>query len=526
LIYFFDSYALDTDRRELRRESGLIALQPQVFDLLEYLIRHRDRVVTKDDMLAAIWGGRIVSESTLTSRINAARTAIGDRGEDQRLIRTLPRKGIRFVGDVRETDGATTATLASAQVEGTPVIATCEPEKASIVVLPFHNLSDDPEQQYFVDGVTESLTTDLSRIMGLRVIARNTAFTFKGKAIDAKQIGRELNVRYVLEGSVQRGGNRLRANVQLIDARTATHLWADRFEQPVTDLFDMQDEIVSRLANALDAQLIAAEARRAEYSLHPNSMELYFQGKALLQKGWTPEYLTQARTAFERALALDPNNVEAIVWMATVDVIVGSSYLTDERAAHLAMAEALSVKALSLAPGHAFAHLILGFVLNATNRIDQAVAEFEQALALDRNLAEAHAAIGHAKFLMGRGVETDAHMNEAFRLSPRDIFAHRWYMIAGQAKLQRSADAEAAGLFLRGIEANRNFPPTHFFLAAALALQGALVQAGTAATAGLALDPGFTIRRFRLGASSDNPTFLAERERVYEGMRLAGVPEE
>lgn len=525
MLYLFDNYVLDTDQRELRRDRNTIPLQPQVFDLLEYLVRHRDRVVTKDDLIAAIWRGRIVSESALTTRINAARMAIGNSGEAQRLIRTLPRKGVRFVGDVRETDGAAVLTLSSAQTGAMPANSIYAWERASIVVLPFHNLSDDPKQEYFVDGVTESLTTDLSRIVGLRVIARNTAFTFKGTAIDVKRIGHELNVRYVLEGTVQRGGNRLRVNVQLIDAGTATHLWADRFEQPVADLFDMQDEIVSRLANTLDAQLIEAEARRAERSLHPNSMELYFQGKALLQKGWTPEYLTQARKVFERALALDPKNIDAMVWIATVDVIVGSSYLTDDRAAHLAVAEVTSVKALSLAPNHAFAHLILGFVLNATNRVDRAMAEFERALSLDRNLAEAHAAIGHSKFVMGRGAETAAHINEAFRLSPRDIFAHRWHMIAGQAKLQCSANAEAAGLFLRSIEANRNFAPTHFLLAAVLALLGSMDQARAAAKAGLALDPSFTIRRFRMGASGDNPTFLDKREHVCEGMRLAGVPE-
>ena len=168
----------------------------------------------------------------------------------------------------------------------------------SIVVLPFANIGGDPEQDYFVDGVTESLTTDLSRISGSFVIARNTAFTFKGKAVDVKQIGRELNVRYVLEGSVQRGGNRLRVNVQLIDAETGNHLWAERFDKPVADLFDMQDEIVSRLANTLNAQLIAAEARRAERSLHPDAMDLYFQGMACLNKGMTPEYMAQARRLF------------------------------------------------------------------------------------------------------------------------------------------------------------------------------------------------------------------------------------
>src|ERR1700722_1391240 len=179
----------------------------------------------------------------------------------------------------------------------------------SIVVLPFANIGGDAEQDYFVDGITECLTTDLSRIAGAFVIARNTAFTFKGRAVDVKRVGRELNVRYVLDGSVQRGGNRLRVNVQLVDAETGNHLWAERFEKPIADLFDMQDEIVSRLANTLNAQLIEAEARQAKRSLHPDAVELYFQGMACFNKGRTSEYLAQARSFFERALALDPKNV-------------------------------------------------------------------------------------------------------------------------------------------------------------------------------------------------------------------------
>ena len=187
------------------------------------------------------------------------------------------------------------------------------------MVLPFANIGGDPEQDYFVDGVTESLTTDLSRINGAFVIARNTAFTFKGKPVDVKKLGRELNVRYVLEGSVQRAGNRLRVNVQLVDAETGNHLWAERFDKPVADLFDMQDEIVSRLANALDAELIAAEARRAERSLHPDAMDLVFQGRSWFNKGLTPDYMAQARRFFEKAMALDPENVEAMVGLARVD---------------------------------------------------------------------------------------------------------------------------------------------------------------------------------------------------------------
>jgi TolB-like protein/class 3 adenylate cyclase len=188
--------------------------------------------------------------------------------------------------------------------------------RLSIVVLPFVNIGGDPEQEYFVDGVTESLTTDLSRISGAFVISRNTAFTFKGKALDVRKLGRELNIRYVLEGSVQQSGNRLRVNVQLVDAETGNHLWAERFDKPIADLFDMQDEIVSRLANALDAELIAAEARRAEHSVHPDAMDLVFQGRSCFNRGLIPDYMTQARRFFEQALALDPENIEAMVGLA------------------------------------------------------------------------------------------------------------------------------------------------------------------------------------------------------------------
>jgi len=409
---------------------------------------------------------------------------------------------------------------------GTSAVITPSPPLAprlSMVVLPFANIGGDPEQDYFVDGVTESLTTDLSRISGAFVIGRHTAFTYKGKAVDLRRIGRELNVRYVLEGSVQRGGNRLRVNVQLIDAETGSHLWAERFEKAVTDLFDMQDEIVSRLANTLNAELIEAEARRAERAPHPNSMDLYFQGRSWANKGMTPEYMAEARSLFERALVLDPSNIEALVGTALVDV--SSVHLTDYRAAPMAEAEAVLIKALSIAPQHASAHMLLGVVEMYTNRAARGIADCERALELDRNLANAHGFIGLAKHYLGRSVETETHVNEALRLSPRDIYAFRWLMCAGFAKVHLDADAEAVTRFRRSVEANRNCPLMHFGLAAALALLGSLDQARAAAKAGLALDRSFTIRRFRVGASSDNPTYLAKRERVYEGMRMAGVPE-
>jgi TolB-like protein/class 3 adenylate cyclase len=461
-------------------------------------------------------GGICISYSVYDQVRGKVGVEFSDLGEQNLKNIAVPVRVYAVVGD-----GPRSATQVERSGKG-PL----SPPRLAIVVLPFANLSGDPEQDYFVDGVTESLTTDLSRISGSFVIGRHTAFTFKGKAVDLKQIGRELNVRYVLEGSVQRSGNRLRVNVQLIDAETGNHLWAERFDTPVADLFDMQDEIVARLANTLDAQLIAAEARRAERSLHPNSMDLFFQGRACWNKGFAPEYMTQARDFFERSLALDPNNIDAMVFVAAVHIVVGAGFQTDDRAAHLAVAETTLTKALSHAPNHAFAHLALGVVQSSTNRVAQGVAEYERALALDRNLADAHALIGEARTYMGRAVETEAHINEAFRLSPRDILAFNWLQLIGYAKLQLNADAEAVSCFRRSIEANRNYPITHFALAAALALLGSQDEARAAAKAGLALDQSFTIRRYRNGAPSDNPTYLASQERVYQGMRLAGVPEE
>jgi TolB-like protein/Flp pilus assembly protein TadD len=438
-----------------------------------------------------------------------------DLGEQNLKNIALP---VRAYAVVR--DGSSAATQAERARPG-PL----SPPRLSIVALPFANLSGDPEQEYFVDGVTESLTTDLSRINGAFVIARNTAFTFKGKAIDVKKLGRELNVRYVLEGSVQRGGNRLRVNVQLVDAETGNHLWAERFDKTVADLFDVQDEIVSRLANTLTSQLVEVEAQRAERAPHPDATDLYFQGWAFANKGITPEYMTKARSFFERALTLDPKNIEALVGMASIDLGMAANHLIDDGITRLAVAETALTRALSLAPRHARAHMFVGVVRIYTNRAALGIAECEQALVLDRNLATAHGFIGLGKYFLGRGEETEAHIQEAFRLSPRDIYAYWWMVFVAIAKLQLNADAEAVIWLRRSIETNPNWPQSHFLLAAALALLGSLDEARAAAQAGLALDPSFTPRRFRALAATNNPVVLATGMRVAGGMRMAGVPD-
>jgi TolB-like protein/class 3 adenylate cyclase/Flp pilus assembly protein TadD len=414
---------------------------------------------------------------------------------------------------------------------GMPTVAGAVPQKPgpprlSMVVLPFANIGGDQSHENFVDGVTESLTTDLSRIRGAFVIARNTAFTYKGKPLDMKTIGRELNVRYVLEGSVQRGGNRMRVNVQLIDAETGSHLWAERFDKPLTDLFDMQDEIVSRLAGALNAQLVVAEARRAERAPNPDSMDLYFQGLAWFYRGLTPINMAQARSFCERALSVDPDNVDALVESARADVLEGVLLLADDPVAALVAAEAKMTKALLLVPDHARAHMALGMVYNFTKRAAQGIAECEHALALDRNLAAAHSNIGVGKVLIGRAEDTEAHTREALRLSPRDTLAYAWMTTAGSAKLHLGSWEQAAAWCRMAIESNRNYPLGHFLLAAALAQLGRLDEARSAATAGLALNPTYATARVRvaLNARSDDPTYLAGAERILEGLRIAGVP--
>jgi TolB-like protein/class 3 adenylate cyclase len=392
------------------------------------------------------------------------------------------------------------------------------PAPLSIVVLPLAHIGGDAEQEYFADGITESLTTDLSRIPGSFVIARNTAFTFKGKAVDVKQVGRELNVRYVLEGSVQRGSNRLRLNVQLVDVETGKHFWAERFDKPVADLFDLQDEIVSRLANSLRYQLTAAEARRSEHMLNPTSMDLYFQGWQHLNNRTTPDAVLKARECFERALALDPDNIEALVGKASVHTIIGQAIMANEGAPHFAAAEAALTEALSKNPQHAIAHLVLGSVYIYSGRALQGIAECERALAIDRNLANAHAFIGQAKQFLGRDEETEAHINEALRLSPNDSFAFWWMNWVGFSKLRLGKFADAAVWFRRAIEANRNYAWLHLGLAAALVQLDALEEARGAMKEALALDPNCSLRLLRTKIPHINSTVL-------ENLRTVGLPE-
>ena len=524
----FAGLVLDLDACSLARESGeAIALTRSELALLRLFISRPGRVLSRNAILNTVANRPFEPfDRSVDALVVRLRRKIELDPREPRLIVTVPGEGYRFDGLTKTFGQKPSIALVASRGDEQLARRGADPPRLSLVVLPFANIGGDPEQDYFVDGVTECLTTDLSRISGAFVIARNSAFTYKGKAVDVKQIGSELNVRYVLEGSVQRAGNRMRINVQLGEAETGGHIWSERFDKPIVDLFDMQDEIVSRLANRLGHELAQAEAERAERSANPNSVDHYFLGLAALNEGRTADLLAKARIHFDRALDLDPDNVDALVGRALVDVLSFSSWLSDDRAMGLCSAESDLGKALKLRPDNANAHLIMGTVRIWSNRVAQGIAECERALTIDPNLAAAHGSIGMAKYFAGRSEETEAHILQALRISPRDPRAWLWTAYAGIAKYCLGLDEEAVGWLNRSIELNRTTPVPPFFLAAALARLGRLKEAREMARAGLELNPGFTIARFRSETFSDNPVYLANRERLYEGMRLAGVPEE
>ena len=530
----FAGYRLDFAGHSLTDPAGKdIVLTPGEFGLLTAFAERAGRVLSRDQLLQFVAGREADAyDRSVDMQIMRLRRKIEPDPKRPSLIVTVPVAGYKFAAPVRETNRQEPVPrIASADATEThSSTATREefaPPRLSIVVLPFTNIGGDPEQDYFADGVTESLTTDLSRISGAFVIACNTAFTYRGKGVDLRAIGRELNVGYALEGSFQRVTNHMRINVQLTDTRTGSYLWAERFDEPGADLSEMQDQIVARIANVLSAQLVAAEARRAERSPNPDSMDLYFQGRACLNRGYTPDNTAQARNFFDRALSVDPDNVDALASSGTADAIDGASGFVNNPLAAFAAGEAKLTKALSLAPDHPRAHLSLGVVYMFTKRVAQGIAECEHALELDRNLALAQGFIGLGKSLIGRAEETEAHTVDALHLSPRDSFAYLWMFFAGLAKLFLGADDQAVAWFHRSLESNRNYPTTHIFLAAALAQLGRLDEARSVVNAVLALNPKLNVSFARaLGPTvTDEPAVLAGFDRFLEGLRKAGLPE-
>jgi TolB-like protein/Flp pilus assembly protein TadD len=521
VVFRFGDYVLDVEQRELRRGAEPIALEPQVFDLLVYLVRNRGRVVSKDDLIDSVWGGRIVSDSALTTRLNAARKAVNDSGAAQRVIRTVPRRGVRFIGEVSEEAEPAGAEVSPAGAE--PPVA----PRLSIVVLPFANLSNDPDQQYFADGITGDLTTDLSRIPDMLVISRNTAFTYRSKPVDTRQIGRELGVRYVLEGEVQRSGNRVRVTAQLIDAETDAHLWAERFAGDAGDLFALQAEITNRIAVALDLELVdAAAARPIERA---DTRDYILRGRATRLKPPSRENRAEAVDLFERALALDQDSVAAQSWLAIALTARVLDFMADTAAADIARAEDLVERALATSPRIPLVRFAKGQVLRAQHRYDEAILEYETAIALNRNWANAYSHLGWCKFLTGSTEEIIPAQEQAIRLSPRDPQIGLYYSRIGYAHLLRSRPNEA----IIWLEKARNAAPALAYirsrLSSAYALNGETARGVVelAEACRLVGDNRYSsIARLRAVEALGVPEVRALVEATYfAGLRKAGVPE-
>ena len=414
-----------------------------------------------------------------------------------------------------------------------PDAAISEPAVAprlSIVVLPFANLSNDPEQQYFADGITEDLTTDLSRIEGSFVISRNTAFTYKDKPVNAKQIGRELGVRYVLEGSVRRSGNQVRVNAQLIDAQTDAHLWAERLDRDTSDLFAIQDEITSRIAIALNLAMIGAEAARP--TEHPDVLDYIFRGRAAFysDKGTTRESLTEGINQFEKALSLDPRSADVRALLATALAGRVLEQMTDTAVADIARAERLAEAALAASPRHPLAHFVRAQLLRAQRRHDEAIPEYEAALALNHNWVVAIAALGLTRFLAGSTEEAIPAQEQAIRLSPRDPRLPNWYWRIGMVHLLQSRTDEAIVWLEKARGANPSLPGPHAWLASAYALNGDSERAAIelAEARKLSGDRRYTrIARLRAVGDWGVPKVRALFETTFfAGLRAAGMPEE
>jgi TolB-like protein/tetratricopeptide (TPR) repeat protein len=431
LRYIFEDYVLDSDRRELRRRSDPVPMTPQVFDLLEYLIRNRGRVVSKDDLWASVWRGRIVSESALTTRINAVRSAVNDSGEQQRLVRTFPRKGIRFVGEVREEadepkPDATQAGVLAASGSSPPPL-----EGSSIAVLPFTNMSDDPEQDYFADGIAEEIITALSRCRSLFVIARNSSFIYKGRAVDVRQIARELGVHYVLEGSVRRWADRLRFTGQLIDATTGLHIWADRFEGNRDDVFGLQDQITESVVAAIEPTLQLAEINRLKHK-SPTNLDVYdlVLRAQQLQYQFTKESLAAALNHLNRALELAPDYAPAMAQAAFCYSERRDQGWADDLEAESKEGLRLAARAVELSKddGNVFwmaAFAVLRLQMDARRAKDLAY----RSLQLNPNSAVALSVTGRIEASLGNTDKALELLHRADRLSPRD--PRGWFMTGG-----------------------------------------------------------------------------------------------
>ena len=520
LRYLFGDCALDTELRELRRGAGSVAIEPQVFDLLVHLICNRERVVSRDDLLASVWRGRIVSEAALSTRLNAARSAVGDNGLRQDLIKTFQRKGFRFIGAVREEQRQTAAAAAEP-----PTPAFALPDRPSIAVLPFTNMSGDFEQEYIADGFVEDITTELSRFRDLFVTARNSSFHYKGRAVDVRQVGHELGVRYVLEGSIRRDGDRFRITAQLIDTTSGVHRWAERYDRDAKDLFAVQDEVARTVAAILAAHVSKAEAERTllkpptnlqAYDFYIRAAEVY----ATFHRDMQAPAIYETRRLLERCLAMEPGYARAYGLYSSTKVSTWALSLDGDHLNPSALEDAQrwAEQALQLDPNLPQAHAQMGYVLCLRGMSEVAVAQFERALQLNPNYTDwRYAAVLVFAGQAERGIiAAKAHL----RIDPFALPIARGHLGLAYLFLRRYSDAVAP--LREFVSQSPNHRPGRLWLTVAYAHLGQLEEARTHAAQLLRIDPDLVATR-RSRAVDASFMRLKDAEHLDDGLRKVGL---
>jgi TolB-like protein/cytochrome c-type biogenesis protein CcmH/NrfG len=519
--FHFSDHVLDVELRELTRGGESVAVEPQVFDLLVHLIENRDRVVTKDDLIETVWDGRIVSESTLTSRINAARKAVGDSGKNQIMIRTLARKGFRFVGSVqpKAADGGDTSP---------PLAAAGEPlhrqnpalDRTAIAVLPFVNLSGEPEQEYFSEGISEDIITALSKLRWFYVIARNSSFIYRGKSVHHQRIGEELGVGYVVEGSVRKDGDQVRITAQLVDVATGSHLWAERYDRNLADVFAVQDEITQAVVAAIEPQLYAAEDFRARRKT-PDNMDAWDLVMRALSHYWrvTRQDNLVAQALLEKAISVDPAYGQALSLLAACHTF--SAHMGwQELSRVIPVAERAALAAIRADSEDAWAHYALASVYLFQGRFDDCIAEFELALRLNPNFSPARGLYGVALSYRGRWEEGDRAAREALKFSPRDPFAAIYCGVAAYCQYVGKNYAEAIRLSREALRQRADFVGGHRVLTASLGMEGG-ADAAKAALEGLRrAQPNISLAWLASGLPFEHE---ADKAHYLEGFARAGL---
>lgn len=514
MIFAFSRFKLDTIAQELISEGDPVALQPQVFDLLVFLVENRSRVVTKDEVIEAVWDSRAISDGTLNARINAARRAVGDTGEAQAVIRTYPRKGFRFVADVR----------AEAEDIGRPVAP--RPSGAqngpSLTVLPFVNLSQDPDNEFLADGLTEDVVTALSKLRGFFVTDRSTTFALKSDPLDPRQIAQQMGVRYILQGNVRSAANRLRVTARLTDAETGTQLWSERYDRDLLDIFAIQDELTESLVGHLSPELYAAEHARLKRR-HPKSLDAWecFVNALHHYGHQSQEGSKTAIELLEQAIELDPDYAQALGLYATI-LAWRTIQHWEPMEPTLNKARAASDRALLADTNDPWASIGRGYVSIVAREGDAAIMNYGHAVDLSPNFAYARALLGVANGYAGNADLARTHIQKAIALSPKDTFIDKFYLYLAVAEFQAGCYEAAAAAAQRAIQLKPGHASSHLFRTAALAMADDLAAAKAALEQFQKLVPHARAGQIEKTVLYYQPE---DRKRAADGMRRAGLPE-